>query len=284
VSEGCRNCYAERLAARMSGPGQWGEGFAGWSPSRRQPGRRPHWTGLVELVHKMLTLPLRWRRPRLVFVNSMSDLFHEALPDHELDQVFAVMALARRHTFQILTKRPARMVAYLDRLAHSIAPLEQAARLVGHTFAYEGRSLLPWPIPNVWLGVSVEDQQTADQRIPFLLETPAFLRFVSYEPALGPVDFRSYLDRLNWIIVGGESGPGARPFDVAWARTVIRQSRAVGASCFVKQLGARPYDGEPQADGLGLSVGGIKLDLESAKGGIPDEWPEDLRVRELPPL
>jgi protein gp37 len=169
----------------------------------------------------------------------------------------------------------------------------------------------PFPLPNVWLGVSVEDQATADERITLLLQTPAAVRFVSYEPALGPVDFSrwmwpmhwhwdgnfgtpeqaiaagafaerkrqalvsAYAVFLDWLIVGGESGPGARPFDVAWARSAIRQCREAGVPVFIKQLGARPW--EPVE-----GVGPMPMHLKNAKGGVPAEWPEDLRVREFP--
>lgn len=312
VSEGCRNCYAERVAARFSsGPEVGIPGpFAGFAEMRDGA---PHWTGSVELVESKLTEPLRWRKPSRVFVNSMSDLFHEALPDEAIDRVFAVMALAPQHTFQVLTKRPERMRDYFADvqaratailLAGDALPFPPMHRRVG-SYAV--------PLPNVWLGVSVEDQATADERIPKLLSTPAAVRFVSYEPALGPVDFErvplpdAYLRmngvtgclqpiaekesepddyiyfmrkdmKLNWIIVGGESGPGARPFDIAWARSTIAQCKAAGVACFVKQLGSyaildRRYD---------RSVSGWTRWLRDRKGGDTSEWPEDMRVREFP--
>ena len=286
VSEGCRNCYAERMAARFCRPAHEGRqpfrgcslgsdgifrrkadpfhGFAGFRYHETATGRVgfPHWTGRVELIPEKLDEPLRWRKPRMVFVNSMSDLFHEALDDDDIDRVFAVMKAASRHTFQVLTKRADRMCRY------------------GH---------LTEVLPNVWLGVSVEDQKTADERIPLLLQTPAALRFVSYEPALGPVKFGQWLcgerqargfsggPRVDQVIVGGESGPGARPCNVQWIRDVIRQCRDAGVPAFVKQLGARGHnlDARRPRDQKGLR-------LKHPKGGDPAEWPEDLRVREFP--
>jgi len=228
-----------------------------------------------------------------VFVNSMSDLFHEALPDEAIDRVFAVMAWCRRHTYQVLTKRPERMRAYSAGMA-ALSPKDRSRRLVasmyrGHPAEYVVRADntpdehvgdLEWPLRCVWLGTSVEDQATADQRVPLLLQTPAAVRWVSYEPALGPVRFHWGLvhdqgERLHWIVIGGESGPGARPFDVAWARSTVAQCKAAGVPAFVKQLGARPLDSEGRCNAH-LAV------MKSRKGGDMAEWPEDLRVREFP--
>lgn len=441
VSEGCRNCYAERQAVRQKGSGY--EGLVRLTPEG------PRWTGAVRLVPEMLDAPLRWREPRRIFVNSMSDLFHERLSNEDIAAVFGVMAAAPRHTFQCLTKRPERMHAFLSApdvrhkvaqardsvlvdfehnpvekwapipgfdgyeasshgnirsdsgplkvhenkrtgrlavtiwnhgepatepvhrlvlLAHCGGPSEpglevchrngkkldnrlanlrwgtrsenqqekvehgarggpakltpeqveavKAARRTGRTQQSVGdefgvsRSLvsmiesgrvwappawLQWPLPNVWLGVSVEDQATADARIPHLLRTPAAVRFVSYEPALGPVDFEPCLQYepftdkykmtlglkewcgLDWIIVGGESGPGARPFDVTWARTIIRQCREAGVACFVKQLGANAVESSPAFDGPP-----VRRHFADRKGGSLAEWPESLRVRQFP--
>jgi protein gp37 len=216
ISPGCANCYIERTPAfRIAG---------------RKFDRQAHIP--LQLHDNRLLYPLRWKKPRRVFVNSLSDLFHEDVPVTFIGRVFGVMAEAHWHTFQVLTKRPARMLAWSRGVAHY--PKGDRAQ----------RPLPGWP-PNVWLGVSVENQHFADERIPLLLQTPAAVRFVSYEPALAAVDFRPWLDSgdelvpmLNWIIVGGESGPGARPFDVAWARTVIEDSRGTETRVFVKQFGA----------------------------------------------
>ena len=348
VSEGCRHCYAERIAGRFSGAGQKFEGFArgltgdyhGGTGVARTNGTW-RWTGRVELVPSKLDEPLRWRKPRQVFVNSMSDLFHEALADEAIAAVFGAMALAPQHTFQILTKRPGRARAWFDWLRRRapqdlaslaflcVAMAQQAMRAarpdarVGRLDRLDGADGAgwPWPLPNVWLGVSVEDQATADERIPLLLRTPAAVRWVSYEPALGPVDFGRYIGgpdedgdcvrcglawsedvpdcppgfgpRVDWLVIGGESGPGARPFMVEWARSTIAACRAAGVPVFCKQLGARPLLGSvreefdpPMRHGrrgvITARITETQLRLASRKGGDPSEWPEDLRVREWP--
>lgn len=276
-------CYAEKIAARFSGPGQPFEGFA----ERSAHGGR--WTGKMGLVDDMLTLPLRWKKPRRVFVNSMSDLFHENLPDDAIDKVFAVMALAPQHTFQVLTKRADRMRDYCTRIDKE--PVRDTVRRI--VAAWPGNAPVPheivFPLPNVWLGVSVEDQERADERIPDLLATPAAIRFLSCEPLLGPVDLMEVIPNpmiwspvhgmtrlLDWVIVGGESGPNSRPFALEWARSIVAQCKAVGVSCFMKQLGAKPVDRpSPQ-----FCHEPIKL--QDRKGGDWSEWPTDLRVREFP--
>ena len=462
VSEGCRNCYAERVAARFSGPGQPYEGLIQITSGG------PRWNGKVAFVEERLADPLRWKKPRMIFVNSMSDLFHESLSNEQIAAIFGVMAAAPQHTFQVLTKRARRMrewfalegiaarvdlfryIALAGRIEEFFAPEREAPvdgwpgywittkgrvlsdhkgerrplspmgseqgharvmlyrgdetwrplvhRLVLGTFdkgavgaadcdnpigchidgdasnnalwnlrwgspqsnwndskrhgtrrryskltaaqadeirrrgaagesgaalgrafgisdtqarnIMEGRQWAPeysatWPLPSVWLGVSVEDQATADERIPHLLATPAAVRWVSYEPALGPVHFQDLfyrMDRdegapaaasrylhaseclgfceygcggeilggLDWIVIGGESGPGARPFDVAWARATIAACRAAGVKVFFKQAGSNAIEN------------GARLALRDRKGGDPAEWPEDLRVREWP--
>lgn len=285
VSEGCRNCYAEKIAGRFSkgdldnhnNGDQPFHGFAVLTPSG------PRWTGNVGLIEEKLSEPLHRRNPRRVFVNSMSDLFHEALSDEAIDRVFAVMALCPQHTFQVLTKRAARMLdwARLPRPRHRESTWWEEWRCLVRSEKHlaHAPSLPAWPLPNVWLGVSVEDQKTADERIPLLLQTPAAVRFVSYEPALGPVNFRSFFRGrmgsnigLDWIIVGGETGPGARPFDVQWARTTIEQCKSAGVACFAKQLGANPIH----------PIRSVRLKLSDPKGGNWGEWPADLRVREFP--
>lgn len=315
VSEGCRNCYAERQAARFSGKiGTLNEDpyVPEYGPFHRFvqiTNGHPQWTGKVELIEKHLEDPLHWRKPCKVFVNSMSDLFHEALPDEAIDRVFAVMALCPGHTFQILTKRPGRMLQYLTRGVDDEFMRETMDEAVQEFQACHANMHPPgrWPLPNVWLGVSVEDQKTADERIPLLLQTPAAIRFVSYEPALGPVDFRRWLtvtalrDRmLDWIIIGAESGPGARAFDIQWARNTIEQCKAAGVACFLKQLGAHPQEvAYPQTVTLRetqqwMDSGWTCITdengqhwrrcykLKDRKGGDWLEWPEDLRVREFP--
>ena len=289
VSEGCRHCYAERVAARFSGPGLPYEGLT----------RDGRWTGEVRFVETHLLDPLRWKRPRRIFVNSMSDLFHERVPDEWIDRIFAVMALAPRHTFQILTKRPERMREYLSttrgpgntpsriiRAAQATQKPERA--MLRGEYAHD----VGWPLRNVWIGVSVEDQATAEARVPLLLQTPAAVRFVSYEPALGPVDFTDlviersagaethfdaltcdvgadddgpYLGRtLDWIIVGGESGQNARLFDVEWARRTRDACKRAGVAFFYKQGGAS------------------NRCAHDSNGGHLECFPIDLQVREFP--
>lgn len=277
VSEGCRWCYAEAVAARFSGKGQTYEGLAqikevvkSQPPSEANPwGYRgvtePRWTGKVAFVPEHLHDPMRWKRPRRVFVNSMSDLFHEKVPDGWIDQIFTVMALAPRHTFQVLTKRPERMREYL-KSTQALRVLGKAWELLGHhpwhKYKHDNVMERPFPLPNVWMGVSVEDQKTAEARIPILLNTPAAIRWVSYEPALGPVNFKE-LDRngdtldaltgevcakesgciceegaaLDWIVVGGESGPHARPMHPDWVRSVHEQCESASVPFFLKQWG-----------------------------------------------
>jgi protein gp37 len=303
VSEGCRNCYAERTAIRYATPHKFAGGDQSIAVNRAGPyyglvkstSSGPRWTGEVRFVEEALDLPVRWKKPRRIFVNSMSDLFHEKVEAGWIVSIFDVMRRCPQHTFQILTKRAELM---RDWMAVSIY----------------GRD----PLPNVWLGVSVENQETADERIPLLLQTPAAVRWVSYEPALGPADFTRWLKvkrsdaplafrqiavnnvfaaessiGLDWIVVGGESGgPGARPFDLAWARSTIAQCRAAGVPVFCKQLGSFPvWDGcglvanNPPGPTVHDAAFGREMTwllLRDRKGGDPQEWPSDLRVREFP--
>jgi protein gp37 len=407
VSAGCKNCYAEGVAHRF-----WTTQYGG---ARKFTDVRTHADRLDE--------PLRSRKPRRVFVNSMSDLFHDSVPDAFIDQVFAVMALAPRHTFQVLTKRPARMLAYCRTLGRH----HETDRVSLTAKARDGENGFRWilgangwHLPNVWLGVSCENQATADERIPLLLQTPAAVRFLSCEPLLGPIDLagwgaaatsddfasdqpatwdgypwptwvpgeqrsqiekfwnvrdgrgprgwrddnrvqrtpasgarvgvqlrnggwgnvvpalsceaarhgrwlhswnnigrvvtddgeviyasagqgpswlskwlqadREYRHRLHWVIAGGESGPGARPCDVAWIRSLVEQCRAARVACFVKQLGAHPRGDRfdlsesafVEADASGWDEAHRALPLRNRKGGDPPEWAADLRVREFP--
>ena len=251
VSEGCRNCYAEAIAARFSGPGQPFHGFA----ERTVNG--PRWTGKVGLIEDRLTLPLRWRKPARVFVNSAFDLFHESIPDAWIDRVFAVMAMAPQHIFQVLTKRPERMRDYFAARQEGDPWAEAAdeiADIVGnsdHPAVLEPKDI---PLRNVWLGVSIEDQSRADARIPILLDTPAAVRWISAEPLLGPIEIGPIVRAatlagkiagvsgdgtkpIGWIVAGGESGPGARPCHPDWARSLRDQCAAAGVAFFFKQWG-----------------------------------------------
>lgn len=256
VSEGCRHCYAERMAARLRAMGTRG--------CQEVVGDDGRWTGKTVLVEEALGAPLRWRKPRRVFVNSMSDLFHESVPDEWIKKVFAIMTLGKHHTFQVLTKRPAQMLKFMHQLTPQRVAM-MAEELFGEYAGIHAANTLDrdWPLPNVWLGVSVEDQGTADARIPLLLDTPAAVRFVSAEPLLGAVDLGPYLftkpkgaicpecgeasnnpcdnwcryKPLHWVIVGGESGPGARPMDADWVREIRDQCTSAGVPFFFKQWG-----------------------------------------------
>src|SRR3990167_9300283 len=288
ISPGCVNCYAMTQAHRFSGEGQPYHGLTKLTKAG------PQWTGRLRPIEDTLLDPLSWRKPQRVFVKSMSDLFHEDVPDVFIDRVFAVMGLAHWHTFQILTKRPERMRSY-------IASLDRAIRLPTESFPrwrsdvediltsrgdYGTAVTSARPLPNVGRGVSVENQKYAGERIPLLLQTPAVVRFVSAEPLLGPVDLVSWLPlpawearpKLDWVIVGGESGPKSRPFDLAWARSLIKQCKDAGVPVFVKQLVSRPTGWWTNALGPGFSRHAMK----DRKGGDITEWPSDLQVREFP--
>ena len=420
VSAGCQRCYAERQAIR-----QIGGAYAGLI---KRTSHGPAWTGEIRTVPDLLDQPLRWAKPRRVFVNSMSDLFHESVPFEFIAAVFSIMAVTTRHTYQVLTKRPERMRSFFDWVldGRSANSFDADERIMKHW-----PPAIPWkasgknagagydncgpafPFENVWLGVSVEDQATADERIPLLLQTPAAVRFVSYEPALGPVDFsrwmrghdadrgtclsggplgrasdrsgrndleargsqsgplegriahdpvrttpsrerdgiglpagarddgrqaascasaptcvstlqganpcrtddQSYqrqalgqssgeprnshelgaeaarhkgaraasgteLPALSWVIVGGESGPKARPCDIGWIRSTVEQCEAASVPVFVKQLGPRVTGQIQHPDNEGRGV--IAARLADRKGGDMAEWPEALRVREFP--
>ena len=306
VSDGCRSCYAMKQAHRFSGKGQAYEGLTRLGPNG------PTWTGKIALIEDALDEPLHWKKPRRVFVNSMSDLFHEGVPAEFIERVFSVMALAERHTFQVLTKRADRMRAWFTARRFDVKGFA-----VLQTESGDGHYAFPWPLPNVWLGVSVENQHFADERIPLLLQTPAAVRFISAEPLLGPVDLRKVSDsqhgpdwhpligwktryqhkaqspdecslgvessscdargvqhpKLDWVIVGGESGPDARLFDLALARSIVQQCKAAGVPVFVKQLGTAFAIQQPTWS---------TARRHDRKGGDPSEWPADLRIREFP--
>lgn len=258
ASPGCTNCYAMQLAGTRLAHIPSRAGLT--HPSKAGP----VWTGEVRFNEEFLTQPLRWKRPRMIFVCAHGDLFHESVPDEWIDRIFAVMALCPQHTFQVLTKRLARMREYLTTPGRHTAILSAAADVGNRTivFGKPPAPIWPWPLPNVWLGVSVEDQQRADERIPDLLATPAAVRWISAEPLLGPVDLeiifacrgcpgcsqwgRNPLSRigdcwagkLDWVVVGGESGAKARPMHPDWARSLRDQCAAAGnVPFFFKQWG-----------------------------------------------
>lgn len=301
LSPGCKRCYAMKMARRLELMGS-----AVYAGLTQQTAAGPVWTGKIEVNENTMLAPLKRKKPTMYFVNSMSDLFHESVPDYVIDRVFAVMALCGQHIMQVLTKRSVRMREYLshpdvrDRIECEMDQIIRERVDPLNRRSDDLRATAPdldetWPLPNVWLGVSVEDQQRADERIPDLLATPATVRFLSCEPLLGPVDlnriheefdgglghsWESCLNgkrfspwagddedpmipghpKIDWVIVGGESGPGARPMANDWAQAIVDQCQAASVPVFVKQL----------------SSGGAKAikDIE--------QFPEGLRVRQWP--
>jgi len=289
VSTGCKHCYAERLFPRV-----YGKDTVLYHPNTMNPGTRPRKFTDVKLHPERLEQPLHWKKPRMIFVNSMSDLFHEDVPFEFIDKIFAVMALTKRHTFQILTKRPERMLEYLtinDLWAHKVLPeIDKLHSAYGSPVEYI------WPLRNVWLGISCENQATADERIPVLLQVPAAVRFLSCEPLLDEINLSRYLGKsmycdrhgfvsyikwttmktcglcmeemscaagsatslrrelshLDWIIIGGESGPNYRPMNLDWAYSIGNQCQEADVPFFFKQTAGKK------------------------------EIPEDLQVREFP--
>ncbi|MGN9913609.1 DUF5131 family protein [Phytohabitans sp. LJ34] len=287
VSSGCDHCYADAIATRFAGTPAFPNGFT------------------LTLRPERLTDPLRWRTPRRVFVNSMSDLFHDNVPDRHIADVFAVMALTRQHTYQLLTKRHARIRSLLSRPDFLRQVAEAASELIGSGVRTKGMGTgwtatpgphghiwtPPWPLPNVWVGVSVENQHWADIRVPALLDTPAAIRWLSCEPLLGPIELRTDWLRpipgcafanpddglcahpqaatpechrhsdcppnpdtyrgINWVVVGGESGPAARPMHPFWAWSLRDQCESVSVPFFFKQWGTwaplAPSRGNPGA-------------------------------------
>lgn len=328
VSAGCAGCYAARLI---------GTRFA---KNPKLPmyhdiatvgaNGHPHFTGARRMMADRLDEPLRARKGRKVFVCDMGDLFYEGHPFEDIAAVFGVMAASPQHTFQVLTKRPERAVEFFAWVeSKSIGMLTRdtwpnmtialaAMAALGQQRIWTVPSEQPWPLPNVWIGTSVEDQPAADKRIPRLLRVPTVVRFLSMEPLLGPVDLTDvcieaigvvdHIDALHcdvdpeddqfggatidWLIIGGESGPKARPHDLAWARSIIAQADEAGVPVFMKQLGARPYDSQKgvevfpgearalaQSHPHHLCSAGLTVQLRDSHGGDETEWPADLRGR-----
>ncbi len=228
ISAGCKNCFAERTTKRLQAMGtpKYAAGF-----------------GKVVCHRDTLEIPSRWKKPRRVFVNSMSDLFHEDVPVGFLLKVWDVMDMNNRHVFQVLTKRPENARDFIE----FAKPADEAG----------------WPLPNVWLGTSVENQAMADQRIPHLLETPAAVRFLSVEPLIAPVNLAEPLGPLypwlDWVIIGCESGHNRRPCELEWVESIVDQCDAAGVPVFVKQL-----------------------DLNGRVSKDPAEWPKWARLRNYP--
>jgi len=302
VSAGCKHCWAERMATRHRN---------GTSVGGR-------WTGEVKLFPERLEQPLHWRKPRVVAVQFMGDLFYERIQFDFLAAVYGVMAACPQHTFLVLTKRPERMLEFyrwvteernrveewmstdhsdiylgfaLERLGGLYEPpqLDELGRV--ELAGYWEDFMFQWPIPNVWVGISAEDQETLDARWPMLAEVPAAKHWISVEPMLGSVELKCHgcgqdvqAHRApdqggcsGWfpdlVVAGGESGPGARPCDIGWIRSLRRQCADAGVAFHLKQLGSVPVEG----DGPGRGAW-----IVDSKGANINEWPPDLRVREWP--
>lgn len=300
ISPGCRNCYASTMAHRFS---RYGQPFFGFS-------ERGRWTGKVELIPEILAEPLRWRKPKgRVFVNSMSDTFHEALTFEQIAAIFGVMACCPDSTFLVLTKRARRMREWFQWVDEQGRYLQsrggfEAQFCLGKALKIlspecQERVSAPWPLRNVWLGVSAENQARAFERIPHLLEVPAALRWVSAEPLLEDITIRFSMPdpglrtrttgdwksgpAVQWVVVGGESGPGARQCQVEWIRSLKDECKAAEVACFVKQLGANYCDAEGGIGGRQARTDLCEIRrLSDLAGASPHEWPEDLRVRQYP--
>lgn len=284
ISDGCKNCYSSRLQSRF--------GLYEFVAKNR---RKVH----LWLDESKLLEVRRRKKPTKYFWCDMTDMFLDDYPDEWIDKCFATMALTPWHTHQVLTKRAERMRDYLCNRETWMRQLTCSGLIPESEM---GVPYLSLPLLNVQLGVSVENQPTAEERIRWLLKTPATVRFVSYEPALSAVDFRA-LNEMDWqidaltgdrlfpnnvrracyprldqIIVGGESGPRARPFDIQWVHNTIRQCRDAGVACFVKQLGSNPVD----SSRMSFDHDKLPLKFKDRKGGSIGEWPTELRVREFP--
>jgi protein gp37 len=254
ISAGCDNCYALTLARRLKGMGS--------AKYQTDGDPRTSGPGFGVAVHPdALTDPLKWRKPATVFVNSMSDLFHARIPREFIAQVFAVMALTPRHTYQVLTKRPERMARILGARDFRTQVQRAALEMAGDRAPWLAKPW--WPLKNVWAGTSIESDEYV-RRADALRATPAAVRFISAEPLLGPLPSLD-LTGVDWLIAGGESGPGSRPMDLDWVRDLIACCRQADTAPFVKQLGS-------------LQTTGPK----DKKGGDWSSWPADLRVREYP--
>lgn len=227
VSPGCDNCYAISMSHRIEATGNPAyEGLTTrvYDHAGAFMTRETDWTGTIRCLPERLDQPLRWKRPRRIFVNSMSDLFHPDVPENFIWEVFGVMERARQHQFQILTKRPQRMARVLGSLG------EDADDEIPEV----------WPLANVWAGTSIEsDRYTFRAR--HLAATPAVIRFLSLEPLLGPLPSLD-LDGIGWVIVGGESGPGARPMHPDWVRSIRDRCQEAGVPFFFKQWGAYTWE------------------------------------------
>lgn len=297
ISEGCRNCYAINQAYRnwsmaQALPEDKRGRLAYYEGLTEKRGDRVEWTGKVAFVPEALEIPLKRKKPTTYFVNSMSDLFHESVADEWIDQIFAVMTLTPQHTYQVLTKRPQRMLKYFDNL-------NERRIKIAHNFVYPTGGFLysEWrrspksactysilPLPNVWLGTSIENQSVWELRSEALyrLHNQGWKTFYSCEPLLEDLDLYLRHRPVDWVIAGGESGSGARECHIDWIRSLAQQCQSANVPVFVKQLGSNPTG--LLRDGVFPKNEGSKTrwKLRDRKGGDIEEWPEDLQIRELP--
>ncbi len=321
-SKGCMNCYAIRVAWRlMHNPNpKIAKRYEG--VVERDSAGRLNWTGRINFDDEVLMMPLRWRTPSRIFVNSESDIFHRNVKRDWIDRMFAVMALCPQHTFQLLTKEAQTAFEYLSDPETPLRIGDASYNDHGVLFTGDPECVsedfpyLEWPLPNVWMGVSTEDQETADKRIPYLLKTPAAVRWISAEPLLGPVDVERFLDPLgfqcidpdcthrylpfvneddyetltadndpicldcgqvgtwtgyepglDWVVAGGESGPGARPMHPDWALSLRDQCTAAGVPFFFKQWGEHaPANGAiPQMFVRGDGSDDLRVSIEERR-------------------
>jgi protein gp37 len=301
VSAGCKHCWAERMAVRH----------------RNASTRGGKWSGNVVTFPKRLEQPLHWRKPRVVAVQFMGDVFHDDMTDDFLDSVFGVMWACRYlgaeaypgHTFLLLTKRPGRGAEYMRqdrRRKHAQAAVRYGGGIDPDAL-YDSIAFATAPHPRIWVGISAEDQETLDARWPMLAEVPAAKHWISVEPMLGSVELKCHgcgqdvqshraPDQggcSGWfpdlVVAGGESGPGARPCDIGWMRSLRRQCGDAGVPFHLKQLGAVPVTiGEPTGNfrthngRRQMEIVADRYPITDSKGANPDEWPPDLRVREWP--
>lgn len=307
-STGCLNCWSRKLVGTRFRENPRYDGLT----VVRGDGK-PHWTGKISLFEDRLEEPMHWRKPQLVFVASQADLFHPGVPEEFIDRAFAIMALCPHHTFQILTKRPQRMREYLsdehevqERIATALGKMldgqwiwnegkrfrNRIERMIGLFYGYETESdedtgeeydvqsaETVWPLRNVWLGTSTENQETFDKRAPELLDIAWPVHWLSIEPQVGSIVIPdNYLRELEWIVLGGESGTGARPMHPDWARSVRDQCEATGIPFFFKQTGEW-LGWQHQWGPFWKSIRGDEVDSHAwpdITGEEPEGWIADL--------
>jgi protein gp37 len=295
VDAACTNCYAERMAARFCAPGQAYDGLISvkavvsglryTNPKSAGSWTEPRWAGAARFIPEALSIPLKWRKGRRIFPCSMSDAFHESLTNEQIAAAFGVMAATPQHTYVMTTKRAKGMREWFAWAAAQRGGARQAVLMAALDIERETHPdgdagplhtkhcadpIGPWPLPNVHLGVSAGTQASADNRIADLLETPAVIRWVSLEPLLEDVDISNHLrpaklgqaqiPALDWVVLGSESGPGARAMDIGWAAAVVEQCRDSGTPLFIKQI----------------------ANDQDRKGGDPAFWPAGDWPRQYP--